>query len=116
MLGSLPAQPGGPEYWTLESAMARGLSSTEFHKLARMGAAARLAELEREMASLRKVFPGLKAASSDASPAAAAPALPARLTARASKRGRKKPMSAAERKAVSERMKRYWADRRKSKN
>ena len=96
--------------------MAKGLTSTDFHKLARMGAAARLAELEREMALLRKVFPGLKAASPDAAPAAAAPALPARLTARASKRGRKKPMSASERKAVSERMKRYWADRRKSKN
>ena len=96
--------------------MAKGLSPTDFHKLARIGAAARLAELEREIASLRKVFPGLKAASPDAAPAAAAPALPARLTARASKRGRKKPMSAAERKAVSERMKRYWADRRKSQN
>jgi hypothetical protein len=96
--------------------MAKGLSTTDLHKLARIGASARLAELEREIAVIRKAFPGLRAAAGEAPAAGAAPALPAKVTARASKRGRKKPMSAAERKAVSERMKRYWADRRKAKN
>jgi hypothetical protein len=96
--------------------MARGLTPTDMHRLARLGAAARLAELEREMASLRKAFPGLKAPPAEAAPSGAAPGLPAKVSARASKRGRKKPMSAAERKAVSERMKRYWADRRKGKD
>lgn len=95
--------------------MAKGLSPTELHHLARLGAATRLAELEREIAAIRGAFPGLKGASVDAVPASA-PAFPARATARAAKRGRKKPMSAAERKAVSERMKRYWADRRKGKS
>jgi hypothetical protein len=102
----------------LEGQLAKGLSSTDLHKLARVGAAARLAELLREVAALRKAFPGLLAAAAEPAPASgdAAPAPPTRLLTRASKRGRKKPMSAAERKAVSERMKRYWADRRKAKN
>jgi hypothetical protein len=95
--------------------MAKGLSPTDLHRLARLGAAARLAELEREVAAIRGAFPGLKAASADAA-TPLAPAFPAKSTAKAQKRGRKKPMSAAERKAVSERMKRYWADRRKMKN
>lgn len=95
--------------------MAKALSTTELHRLARLGAAARIAELEREIAAIRRAFPGLKAAVAGATPAAVPAAVPSQ-TARATKRGRKKPMSAAERKAVSERMKRYWADRRKSKN
>jgi hypothetical protein len=96
--------------------MPRGLTPTDMHKLARIGAAARLAELEREIAAIRKAFPGVRAAAAETAPTGAAPALPAKVSAQAPKRGRKKPMSAAERKAVSERMKRYWADRRKAKN
>jgi hypothetical protein len=98
--------------------MARGLSVGDLHKLARVGAAARLGELEREIAALRKAFPGLKADSGDSnqSVTGAAPAASTTLTSRASKRGRRKPMSAAERKAVSDRMKRYWAARRKGKS
>ena len=98
--------------------MARGLSVGDLHKLARVGAAARLGELEREIAALRKAFPGLKAQAGEPTPpvSGAAPAASPTLTSRASKRGRRKPMSAAERKAVSERMKRYWAARRKSKS
>ena len=95
--------------------MTKGLSPTDLHKLARVGAASRLAELEREIAALRKAFPGLKAEPASGPAAPAAPATPTRLTSHAGRRGRRKPMSAAERKAVSERMKRYWADRRKIK-
>jgi len=96
--------------------MAKGLTPIDLHKLARVGAAARLGELEREIAALRAAFPGLRTGPAPGAPAAAAPASQPVLSSRAAKRGRRKPMSAAERKAVSERMKRYWADRRKVKN
>ena len=96
--------------------MVKGLSAAEINKLARIGAAAKLAELERDIVALRRAFPGLKAARR-ASPAGGDAAFQpqTKLTARVSKRGRRKPMSAAERKAVSERMKRYWDDKRKGK-
>jgi hypothetical protein len=101
---------------TVEDAMAKGLTPFDLHKLARVGAAARLAELEREIGALRKAFPGLKAEPAAAAPPGPAPASQTKLSSRPSaKRGRRKPMSAAERKAVSERMKRYWADRRQIK-
>jgi hypothetical protein len=97
-----------------EDEMPKGLSAVDIHRLARIGAAARLAELEREIAGLRKAFPGLKSGSESApAPAAAVAAVP-KAASKASRRGRRKPMSAAEKRAVSERMKRYWAERKKS--
>ena len=96
--------------------MIKGLSAAEIHKLARIGAAAKLAELERDIVALRRAFPGLKAAAGARGAGGEAAFEPqTKLTARVSKRGRRKPMSAAERKAVSERMKRYWEDKRKGK-
>jgi len=96
--------------------VARGLSAAELNKLARIGATARLGELEREIEALRRAFPGLSRAAASAPAAAAEPssALKTKLAARVPRRGRRKPMSPAERKAVSERMKRYWDDRRKT--
>jgi len=67
-----------------------------------MGAQARLEELRIEEAAIRQAFPEL-GRKGPAEPAAAAPA---------AKRSR---MSTAARRAVSERMKRYWAERRKAK-
>ena len=96
--------------------MAKKLTATEIHRLARIGAAAKLAQLEREIAALRRAFPGLKA---QAAPGPAQPAdngLRAELAPPAPHRSRRSPMSAAERKAVSERMKRYWDARRKAGN
>ena len=96
--------------------MAKGLSAAEINKLARIGAAAKLAELERDIVALRRAFPGLKPAASARGAGGEAAFEPkTKLTARVSKRGHRKPMSAAERKAVSERMKRYWEDKRKGK-
>ncbi len=101
--------------------MAHDLSPSDVNKLARVGAAMRLAELAREMASLRKAFPGLRSVAPAAAPlAASAPASKAvpkatKPAAKSAHRGRRKPMDAAERKAVSDRMIRYWAGRRKSK-
>jgi hypothetical protein len=83
--------------------------------MARKGAEHRYEELRAEMAALVKHFPhltrrtgaqGASAISAGTSTAeAAVPAV----------RRQTKKMSAAARRAVSERMKKYWADRRKEK-
>lgn len=85
--------------------MAKGLDGHELRRLAQIGAQARLAELESERANLLSVFPGLR----KAHPAADAPST---APAGVKRRRRRSNMSAAGRKAVSERMKKYWASRR----
>jgi hypothetical protein len=82
------------------------LTREELQRLARLGAKSRLDELRREEAAIRRAFPdlfggrGRQAIAGD----------------RRRARGRRRSsMSAAARKAVSERMKKYWADRRKQK-
>ena len=70
------------------------LSREQLRRLARLGAQARLEELKREEAAIRQAFPDLGR------------------TVSAGGRRRSR-MSAAARKAVSERMKKYWAARRK---
>jgi hypothetical protein len=94
----------------------KGLNPADLNKYARIGAAMRLTELEQEIAALRRAFPGLtpRAAAAAAPVVTAAKSAPAGKWAR--KRGRKRPMSPAERKAVSERMKKYWAERNKTKS
>ncbi len=85
------------------------LTRDELNRLARLGARARLEELRREEAAIRRAFPELfrpGRRSAGASEGAAAPA----------KRRRRRPMNAAARKAQSERMKKYWAERRKAKS
>ena len=85
------------------------LSRDELRRLARLGAKSRLEELRREEAAIRRAFPELfrgggRGAAADDAPARAGGG-----------RRRRSRMSAAARKAVSERMKKYWASRRKSK-
>ena len=75
------------------------MKNEELTRLARFGAAARLAELDRERAALLRVFPGLRAAGGSDT------------TGGPKRRG----MSASARRAVSVRMKKYWAARRKAK-
>jgi hypothetical protein len=77
--------------------------------LARVGAAARLRELMAEVDQIRREFPGIDEARQRRDRREGGRARPA------ARRGRRK-MSAVERKAVSARMKRYWAGRRKSKS
>jgi hypothetical protein len=84
------------------------MDQQELKRLARLGAAARLAELNRERAALLRNFPGLRAASDDSSPAEEG-------TGRGGRRRRRGGMSAAARRAVSVRMRKYWAARRKAK-
>jgi hypothetical protein len=70
--------------------------------LASFGAKARLEELREEEAAIRKAFPGLSSGRSASTPAASG--------MMGMKRGGN--LSAAARKAVSVRMKKYWAARR----
>jgi hypothetical protein len=82
------------------------LNTEQLRRLARLGAIARLEQLKQEEAAIRAEFPelfgrGRRAAVTDV-------VKPGR------RRGRRK-MSSAARKAVSERMRKYWAERRKGK-
>ena len=86
------------------------LSREEMRRLARLGAQARLIELKREEGNIRRAFPELFRASTR--PAVTAPDAGGEVRRRRRRRSR---MSAAGRKAVSERMKKYWAERRKAK-
>ena len=94
--------------------MAKKLTSAEMRRLARVGAAARLAQLEREIAALKREFPGLTP--HEAPAPAPTPDGPRRPDSASLPRGRsaRPRISDAERKAVSERMKRYWDARRKA--
>ena len=86
--------------------MAVSLNRRELQRLARLGAQARLEQLERERSLILKAFPGLEGN---------APALTGRVAGGQSPRRRRRGMSAAQRKAVSARMRKYWAARRKEK-
>ena len=87
------------------------LNQEQLRRLARLGAVARLEQLRQEEAAIRSEFPELfggrrgKAKGGKAKGTAAA------------SRGRKRSrpaMTASQRKAVSERMRKYWAERRKA--
>ena len=80
--------------------------SSHILELAKRGAQARYDELKKEMAELVKAFPHLEFGS------AVSPYVPKQTYPPVRKRRR---MSAAARKAVGLRMKRYWAERRKTK-
>ena len=80
-----------------------GLSAERMRELARVGAEHAVARLRAEIVAIERTFPEIK--------------LPTRRTVeraatQVTKRVRR--MSAAARKAVSIRMKRYWAERRKA--
>lgn len=93
--------------------MATDLSKDDMRRFARLGAMKRLEDMRREEAAIRKAFPELFAGGRAAAPAAG----PTPKAAKAAKGARKRStMSPAMRKAVSERMKKYWAGRRKTKN
>ena len=79
------------------------LNRNDLKHLARLGAKARLEELRQEEAAIRRAFPDLFSKGA------------ARSSAGTSGRRRRSRMSAAARKAVSDRLKKYWAERRKSK-
>lgn len=89
--------------------MATQLSKAELNRLARLGAQARLEQIDAERRALLRMFPGLaltagRQVQGEAKPPEAAPKKKAR------KRRRK--MTAAEKKVASERMKKIWAVRK----
>lgn len=87
-----------------KKAVTGGLSMERLRELARAGAEDTLKRLRAEVTAIERTFPEL--------------ALPSRRRAarKAVKQARTQTrrMSAAARKSVSERMKRYWAERRKA--
>lgn len=94
--------------------MANSLSRQEVKRFALIGARARLDELRAEIASLVKAFPELAQGAATKRGRTGAGAVPAGTA----KRGRKRRavvMSDDQKKAVSDRMKKYWAARRKEK-
>jgi hypothetical protein len=88
------------------------MAKFDMNSYARRGAEVRLAELNQELTAIYAAFPDLRSGgrgrAARARTAAVATAVPAG-------RRRRKAMSAAQRKSVSARMKRYWAERRKTK-
>lgn len=103
--------------------MAHELSSDDMRRLARLGAMRRLDDIRAEEAAIRKAFPELFSGARPAArvtkgaPAPATAAKPAKTAKAAKGKARKRStMSPAMRKVVSERMKKYWAGRRKAKN
>lgn len=92
--------------------MAKELSKDVLNRLARLGAQARLDELEAERRAILKAFPGIaggrKVVAGAEAPAPAAAAKPAR------KPRKKRNVSAAARKAASDRMKQYWAAKKQA--
>jgi hypothetical protein len=83
------------------------LNQEQLRRLARLGAMARLEQLRQEEAAIRGEFPelfgrGRQAQSHDGE-------------VTSGRRRRRRTMSAAGRRAVSVRMRKYWAERRKAK-
>ena len=85
--------------------MAKTLSEQEVLRLARLGALARLRELEEEAQAIRRMFPGLKAAAEGPIEAPKAERKPK------ARRGGSR-MSPEARRAAAERMKAYWAKKK----
>jgi len=88
------------------------LAKFDLKEYARRGAEARASELTAELESIYGAFPDLRRGRGRGRPAATGAASATAAPARA--RRRRPPMSAAMKKAVSVRMKKYWAERRKA--
>ena len=80
--------------------------SSDIRHYAIAGAEARLLQLSQEADAIHRLFPELRNGTAQKAETAAASAR------RPPRRGRRRTMSAAERNAVGERMKKYWAARR----
>lgn len=107
--------------------MATELSKDDLRRFARLGAMKRLDDIRREEAAIRQTFPELFAGATAAAAPKSGTARKASTASKAGKAGKasktapakarkRSTMSPAMRKEVSERMKKYWAARRKAKN
>lgn len=86
------------------------LNQEQLRRLARLGAVARLDQLRQEETAIRSEFPELFGRGRRPNGAAGAPTA----TAKPAGRRRRRRMSADARQAASERMRKYWAERRKA--
>ena len=94
------------------------LNPEQLRRLARLGAMARLEQLRQEEAALRAEFPelfGRGSRSEGESPRGRKGRGRKGASKGTGRRRRRGGMSAEGRKAVSERMRKYWAERRKAK-
>jgi hypothetical protein len=103
------------------------LTRDDIRRLARLGAARRLEELQQEETAILAAFPdlteggpgrgGRRRRGRGGRPAAAAAGGGGGTAAdgATSRKRKRRKMSAAEKRAVSERMRKYWAERRKGK-
>jgi hypothetical protein len=87
------------------------LQKFDLKTYAQPGAEARVRELKAELEAIYRVFPVLRRGGK--SPAAPSDTPAAKAPSKAATR-RRRTMSATEKKAVSARMKKYWAARRKA--
>jgi len=85
--------------------VAKDLSRDDMRRFARLGALRRLEELRKEEAAIREGFPELFRKGSR----------PLEVTGTVTRVRKAYRMSADAKRAVSERMKKYWAERRKAK-
>jgi hypothetical protein len=85
------------------------LNQEQLRRLARLGAVARLEQLREEEAAIRGEFPELFGRGRQEQPRDGQ-------VSPATRRRRRRAMSAAARRAVSVRMRKYWAERRKAKD
>lgn len=90
------------------------LTDTTLRELAVLGARARLTELAEERNQLLTAFPDLVVSAVAAPAERIVPTTHPKSTVGRSRFGRKTPMTSAERKAVGDRMRKYWASRRKA--
>lgn len=86
--------------------------TVQIQELARVGAAARLKEIAGEMEAIRRAFPDIQKTGKTPLLRVKAPKAGGRVPKKARKRS---PWSAAARRAVSLRMKKYWAAKRRKK-
>ena len=96
--------------------MANTLSRQEVKRLALLGAQSRLESLRAEISSILRAFPELGRGGRVNNNSAAGEEAPQRgRGGRGARKRRNWAMSDAQKRAVSERMKKYWAARRKEK-
>ncbi len=93
--------------------MPNEMNTEALRRLVKLGAQARLEQIEAERRMILAAFPDLRAPRRGRRPGAKAQA-PKAVAPAAAKPRRRRKMTPAQRKEVSERMKRYWAERRKA--
>ncbi len=90
--------------------MSNGMDKHQLQRLARLGAHARLQQLEEERRAILRAFPGISQAGRQRKATDRGAGEPARQA----KPRRRRRVTAAQKKAQSQRMKAIWAERKKA--